>query len=322
MESQASMFTNQTPVTTIVTLLILLIVYFVLFKVGAFVISSAFADSKSPYIFRGKIDANRNRNTTILTNPNVNVNLNGDATETRKVIPIYRSENESGIEFTWLVWIFIDSNTAFNSIRHVRESPDPNFLYHIFNKGSQPGMHSNESEHSNIKNSAQMSCPGMYLEHVAVNTPEGVSDDSRELNQNTMNFRFDINTHDPRKMYETVRIPNVPLNKWVHVVIRVVDNMLDVYINGKIKRRHELDYLPLQNYADIHILNGESAGTHEFQGHLSDLRYFNYALQARTIEHFTEKGPNLSESEDLETSVEATPYYLTQRWYYNDYLHQ
>lgn len=317
------MFSAQTPITTIVTLLILLIVYFVLFKVGAYVISAAFADSKSPYIFRGKIDANRNRNTTILTNPNVNVKLNGEATETRKVIPIYRSENESGIEFTWMVWIFIDSDTAFDTSRHAYGGGEgATMLKHIFNKGSKPGLHTNDhtdEEGSPHQPTAQMSCPAMYLEH---NMNVDDSDRSRESNQNYFNLRFDLNTHDPRKMYETLRIPNVPLNKWVHVVLRVVDNQLDVYINGKIKRRHELDYLPLQNYGDIHILSADNPRVFPFLGHLSDLRYFNYALQARTIEHFTEKGPNLTESEDLETSVDATPYYLTQRWYYNDYLHQ
>jgi hypothetical protein len=322
MENPSSMFSAQTPITTIVTLLILLIVYFVLFKVGAYVITAAFADSKSPYIFRGKIDANRNLNTTILTNPNVNVKLNGEATETRKVIPIYRSENESGIEFTWMVWIFIDSNSAYSTTSWAMGDKSRKHLMHIFNKGSKPGQHSNDSadlDEMPYKDTAQMSCPGLYLEH---NQNIDESDQSSESTQNFFNLRFDINTHDPKSMYETLRIPNVPLNKWIHVVVRVVDNLLDVYINGKIKRRHELNYLPLQNYGDIHLLSANSPAAFPFTGHLSDLRYFNYGLQARTIEHFTEKGPNLTESEDLESSVEATPYYLTQRWYYNDYLHQ
>jgi hypothetical protein len=46
---------------------------------------------------------------------------------------------------------------------------------------------------------------------------------------------------------EEITIPDVPLNKWVNVIIRCQNTTLDVYINGTITRSVELTGVPKQN---------------------------------------------------------------------------
>jgi hypothetical protein len=47
---------------------------------------------------------------------------------------------------------------------------------------------------------------------------------------------------------EQIVIPDLPLNKWVNVIIRCENTTLDVYINGTITRSHMLHGVPKQNY--------------------------------------------------------------------------
>ena len=52
-------------------------------------------------------------------------------------------------------------------------------------------------------------------------------------------------------------IDDLPLNKWVNVIIRVENTTIDVYINGTIVKRHILSSVPKQNYGDVYVsMNG------------------------------------------------------------------
>ena len=111
---------------------------------------------------------------------------------------IYRSVNASdGIEFTWSTWIFI-SNLQTNA----------GIYKHIFSKGN-----SNLAENGMIQPN---NAPGLYI---APNT------NSLVVIMNTYNV---IN--------EEIVIPDIPLNKWVNVIVRCQNTNLDVYINGTIAR--------------------------------------------------------------------------------------
>ena len=147
---------------------------------------------------------------------------------------IYRSvDATNGIEFTWSVWIFID-NLQTNS----------GIYKHVFSKGN-----------SDLKENGLIypnNAPGLYI---APNTNALVV---------MMNTFHVIN--------EEIIIPDIPLNKWINVIIRCQNTTLDVYINGTITRSINLIGVPKQNYGDVYV--GMNGG---FAGNISNLWYYNYA---------------------------------------------
>ena len=110
-------------------------------------------------------------------------------------------------------------------------------------------------------------------------------------------------------IYDDIEIPEIPINKWVSVIIRCENNnILDVYINGRLLRRHRLSGVARQNYGSTNLSLGGG-----FPGYRSDLKYFNYAIGTAEIDWIVENGPDLNaEGSDLGTSK---PYYLANRWF-------
>jgi hypothetical protein len=164
-------------------------------------------------------------------------------------VTIYRSVNATdGLEFTWSTWIFID-NLQTNAGKYK----------HIFSKGNN-----NLSENGMIQPN---NAPGLYI---APNT------NSLVVVMNTFNV---IN--------EEVVIPDIPLNKWVNVIIRCENTTMDVYINGTIARSINLVGVPKQNYGDVYV--GMNGG---FDGYISNLWYYNYSLGTAAIQKIANNGPN------------------------------
>jgi hypothetical protein len=187
-------------------------------------------------------------------------------------VTIYRSNNANdGIEFTWSVWIFI------NNLQYLEGQ-----YKHVFYKGNN----NLESNGLNFPNNA----PGLYI---APNT------NSLVVMMNTFN---DINE-------ETV-IPDIPLNKWVNVIIRCQNNKLDVYVNGTITRSVQLMGVPKQNYGDVYV-----AANGGFNGYISNLWYYNYALGTSDITNIVNKGPNTTLVGSSSLNLKD-PNYLSLRWYF------
>jgi Concanavalin A-like lectin/glucanases superfamily len=187
-------------------------------------------------------------------------------------VTIYRSNNANdGIEFTWSVWIYIDDLQYMN-----------NQYRCIFYKGNNNIM----SNGLNFPNNA----PGLFI------TPY------------TNSLVVIMNTYDV--INEEILIPDIPLNKWVNVIIRCQNTTLDVYINGTITRSIRLLGVPKQNYGDVYVaMNGG------FSGNLSNLWYFNYALGTAEIQRIAFRGPN---TRLISANASNTrPYdYLSLRWYF------
>jgi hypothetical protein len=57
-----------------------------------------------------------------------------------------------------------------------------------------------------------------------------------------------------------VDIPNIPLNKWFHLVVMLKGNALDVYINGNLSNRKKFVDVPKLNYSNFYLLNGSTVG--------------------------------------------------------------
>jgi len=197
-----------------------------------------------------------------------------------KAIPIMRSVNNTeGLEFTWSVWLFLDD-----------------FLYkeheykHVFHKGNDNFNVTTPPVGMNYPNNA----PGLYI------TPD------------TNALLVVMNTFD--KINDEVVVNDLPMNKWVNVIIRVSNqHQLDIYINGTLAKRHILAGIPKQNYGNVYAcMNGG------FSGHLSSLKYFSKALGTNEIQSLVDSGPSIvacNKSDDPLKRKNAN--YLATRWYFS-----
>jgi len=250
------MVNTDSPISKFLFILAVFIGFVILINLSMTILP--FFGSNNPFLVQGMIPGNIPY--VIQQDPNV-----------QGAIPLERSTNKDGIEFSWSVWLNITS------------VGDKTGQYqHIFHKGEQK---ISPDTGLNFPNNA----PGLY---VAPHTNKLVV---------MMNTFTTIN--------EEVDIPNFPMNKWVHVVIRVTNNVLDVYINGSLAKRHILSSVPKQNDGNVYVaLNGG------FTGNLSNLRYYNYSLQPGEILSITNSGPNLTIN-SKSTALNSTPPYLSLQWY-------
>ena len=188
--------------------------------------------------------------------------------------PILRSVNETdGIEFTYSVWMFIDDlEYKKGQYKHVFHKGNDNF--------SVTGDHNGINEPNNG--------PGLYID------------------KNTNNLIIIMNTFT--NINEQVTVQDIPLNKWINVIIRIEGENMDVYINGTIVLRHKFNGVPKQNYGDIYVnMNGG------YSGMLSDLWYHDYALTTTEILSLVSSGPNMKG----ESGLNVKPPYFSLRWYMN-----
>ena len=201
-------------------------------------------------------------------------------------VPILRSKNDvTGMEFTWSTWIFVEES-SFGS-----NNEKGNFM-HIFSKGNGSKGANGVIQPNNA--------PGVYM-----------SDATNEIMIVMNTFDKPTNTD----LDETITIDNIPLNKWINIMVRVSkQRQLDVYINGSLVKRHMYKGVPRQNYGDV--LVAQNGG---FSGYISELRYFNTGLGTTKIQEIVDKGPNLKmTTESTEQSlVKARPHYLSTRWYFS-----
>jgi len=149
---------------------------------------------------------------------------------------------------------------------------------HIFHKGNSSGN--------------PLQTPGVFLDPT----------------ENIMNINFNT-FHSIR---ETCNVGNLPINKWFHVGIVVMGRNVDVYINGKLKKRCELKGIIRENLGPLYIT--KSGNT--FDGYISYLQYFNYAVPFYHIEKSLRKGPSTSGCVDVAV---MPPYFAPEWWFYTGF---
>jgi hypothetical protein len=196
----------------------------------------------------------------------------------KKSKTILRSSNENeGIEFTWSVWLFID-DMEYNRGK----------FRHIFHKGEEKSS-SIEGSEINAGMNYPNNAPGLYLTPVK------------------NNLLIVMNTF--HNVTEQVEIEEIPVNKWVNVMIRCENRTLDAYVNGTIVKRHILTGVPRQNYGNVYVsMNGG------FSGYTSDLWYFDYGLGTTEIDGIQKKGPNTT-MVDNNALMAKYPNYLSFKWF-------
>lgn len=193
---------------------------------------------------------------------------------------IYRSINATeGIEFTWSCWIYLD-NLGYNE----------NQYRCIFYKGNDY----TENNKDNLTNGLNFpnNSPGVYL------TP------------NKNDLVVIMNTYNV--INEEILITDIPVKKWVNVIIRCQNNVIDVYINGTIVKSHKLHGVPKQNYGNVYV--GADGG---FSGYLSNLWYYNRGLGIYEINDIVTKGPNTKMIGGEGSALDLkNPDYLSLRWFF------
>lgn len=107
---------------------------------------------------------------------------------------------------------------------------------------------------------------------------------------------------------EFVDVDNIPLRKWFNVFVCVKQRSLDIYINGNLIKKKELNGLPRQNFGDIYI-----NAFRGFSGYLSNMRYYDYYLSYSEMRKHLSRGPSSMPCVDSNES----PPYLTANWWTN-----
>jgi len=154
---------------------------------------------------------------------------------------------------------------------------------HIFYKGNENYLQNG----MNYPNNA----PGLYI---------GPYTNSLIVVMNTFN---EIN--------QEIIIPDIPLNLWVNVLLRCENQTLDVFINGTITKSVRLHGVPKQNYGNVFV-----AANGGFEGYISNLWYWNYALGTREIQKIASKGPNTTPIGNSTFGDNYNMDYLSLRWFF------
>lgn len=143
---------------------------------------------------------------------------------------------------------------------------------HIFHKGS--------------KNGIPLQSPGVWI----------------YPNEN----KLAINMNTYYSVKESCDVGNIPLNKWFHLTISVINKNIDIYINCNLKKRCKLKGVPKLNFGDLYISQWSG-----FDGLISRFRYWNYALDPYQLETICSIGPS---SESCNNTKNQVPYLSKKYW--------
>ena len=192
---------------------------------------------------------------------------------------ILRSKNEdAGIEFSWSVWLYIDETDDYDTTQYK----------HIFHKGDDSLL----STGLNFPTNA----PGLYLK------PKDLADLQHILVVKMNTFT---------QVSEEIEIKNIPNRKWVNVIIICRNHHLDVYINGTVAKRYILDGVPKQNYGDVYVaMNGG------FNGNISNLWYYNYAIGTKEVNDINGAGANTTVASTSSINGSLVPNYTPISYYF------
>lgn len=120
---------------------------------------------------------------------------------------------------------------------------------------------------------------------------------------NTINIALDT-----FKDTEKITIRNMPSAMFFHVVIRVTDSKLKVYIDGQLKETRTLTSVPRQNSNNLYI-----APKNGFDGEIGSFTYYNYALSMGEITQIANTPPVESV-----TGGAILPPYQDPKWWWSD----
>lgn len=219
----------------------------IVLQLGRYLISSYYTkETENPYLVSG------------IKNASDSLVISQDK-EHKSYIPIGRSDDRGGIEFTYSFWMLI---TDLNNVNEGKWK-------HVFHKGSE-NFYPNRA-------------PGVWI-HPNTN--------KLRVYMNTFNnilTNVDVNDIPVKKWFcvhivlSNTRTRNLDLDINTDDGIRYA---IDIYINNEIKNTRRLDSIPRQNDGDLWVnLNGG------YNGYLSKLRYYSKAVDAGEVASTVAEGP-------------------------------
>jgi hypothetical protein len=118
-------------------------------------------------------------------------------------------------------------------------------------------------------------------------------------------LRVYMNTQD--NILEFADVDEIPVRKWIYMNVILNNKNLDIYINGYLKIRKELSSIPKQNDDDfwINMYGG-------FEGYLSNMRYYAYAVDFNEIYNNIKSGPSTNNCID----TGEVPPYMDDNWWF------
>jgi len=278
---------SNTMISRLTFLLAIIILFSALFYIGCKILYVLLSPSQTPYIISGMKDATEALTVT-------------QALGAKTSIPLLRSANQyEGIEFTYSFWIYVNNLEYKDEIDYM----------HVFNKGSPP----NSTGEGGSGLFGPNNCPGVYLYKGKRNYSTNLLEKFPILGMLVRINVFHNNNSVSKAYYDDIYVDAIPIKKWVGVVIRATSqNIIDIYINGNLTKRHKLSNIIKQNYDNLYVnYNGG------FLGNLSNLKYYNYAIGTFEINSITSKGPNLKTKKSSNINKSKPPY-LSSQWYFND----
>lgn len=296
-------FSFNSVITKIAFLLFIVIMFLILVKLTMSIMVYTYQESNNPTLVQGVIPG-----TTAMT-------LSRDPNHSHVTLP--RSNNQYyGAEFTWSVWLNVNSLSDQPTYSHVFNLGNKSALNNgIMSVNNAPGLYF-------MKNQSASSQTGYSLGmHIVMDT-EPYNDYTIDNSQNSFSHvvqSTSVNTQSSVVHTKTLDISELPLNNWFHVVLRLENSVLDIYINGTITGRINFETVPKQNFYDVQIC--QNGG---FNGYLSNLKYYAHALNIFDINALVLGGPNLSTpqvsaatgSPSVLSTNQLNSYdYLSQNWY-------
>ena len=216
---------------------------------------------------------------------------------------IYNSNNElNGMEFSYAMYIFINPDTFEANKRDQLEcgkmgDTTGEDFKHIFHKGSSAIF--------------PLMSPGIFV--------------SGKKNM----IRVYMNSSTAWDNY--VEVPNVPINKWFHLVVMMKGKFLDVYLNGNVVARKPFNTVPKLNSGDIYIMSSRkfpSAGnavqtdfkvSGPMKGMVSRVNYYSFALNYSQLDDIYREGPSTTVVNPSPGISNNRPPYLRDDWWVTRY---
>lgn len=256
-------------------LIIVFIVFMVIFKIMVSILGYFLSPSRSPYIIRGALGGNENEQIT------------QDPKKEDSIVVLKSNDRHRGIEFTWSTWLYL--NEIEDATQDASYNP-------IFVKGT-------DSYDDNTKIRI-VNGPGVYVKK---DTSNNIAHQNLHI---FMDHVGEIAVSGTNAGRDEIIVKKLPLKKWFHLAIRMQNMVMDIYVNGTIVKRQNMDKIPKQNYHDIFAAI-------DFKGKLSNLRYYDRALNVFEINNIVMFGPDTNPSErSIDRSGTSGTYsYISSSWY-------
>lgn len=150
------------------------------------------------------------------------------------------------------------------------------------------------------------------------------------MKSNTNTLRVYANSSQTWNNY--IDVENIPVKKWVHIAIVARANAVEVYVNGNIAKKLNMEGgVIYQNFGNLFMFSQRKCALSPniipslkgepyqifgpITGQFSRVVYFNYAVSYTEIQSLLNEGPN----QVVETDTSDQPPYLRDDWWVANY---